>query len=244
MKIYTYYEEINFPQQKELLELWALSWQEMGFEPITLNINDAKKSPEYDLFVDKMRFVFKEITGNDLTPYGLSCFVRWLAYSALDNKSERFLVSDYDVINSGRWTINDPLVGGIHFFDDACPCMASGTPSEFKKLCELFYDITLLRLDEIKKQANHYHDQEFFIYNFTESNTNFRSLAKQHSLTLTRKRKEDVSPYFPDIRDPIRAYHVSHHNIDRIMKKYPQKYESASLDQVRIEVVKEILNRK
>ena len=56
MKIYTYYEEINFPQQKELLELWALSWQEMGFEPITLNINDAKKSPEYDLFVDKMRF--------------------------------------------------------------------------------------------------------------------------------------------------------------------------------------------
>ena len=43
MKIYTYYEEINFPQQKEMLELWRESWSKMGFETIVLGEEDAKK---------------------------------------------------------------------------------------------------------------------------------------------------------------------------------------------------------
>ena len=115
MKIYTYYEEINFPQQKEMLELWRESWSKMGFETIVLGEEDAKKSPDYDLFVRKMQFIFNEITGQELSSYGLSCFVRWLAYSTVENKQEKFLVSDYDVINSGGWKTSDPLIDGLTF---------------------------------------------------------------------------------------------------------------------------------
>lgn len=237
MKIYTYYEEINFPQQKEMLELWRESWAKMGFEAIILNQEDAKKSPDYDLFVRKMQYIFREITTQELTPYGLSCFVRWLAYSTVENKQEKFLVSDYDVINSGGWKASDPLIDGLHLFDDACPCMASGTALDFKKLCDLFFEITVKRIEILKEQANHYHDQEFFQYNFTRSyNQNADDLKKEHNITLTRKRNEDVAPFFPN---PIRAYHVSHHNVGILMKKYPEKYGSLSEEEARIKIIKE-----
>lgn len=241
MKIYTYYEEINFPQQKEMLELWNKSWSQMGFETIILGEEDAKKSPDYDLFVGKMQFIFNEITGQELSPYGLSCFVRWLTYSTVENKQEKFLVSDYDVINSGGWKTSDPLIDGLHLFDGACPCMASGTALDFKNLCDLFFEITVKRIDILKEQTSHYHDQEFFLYNFMRLyNQNAEELQKEHNITLTRKRNEDVAPFFPE---PIRAHHVSHHNVDILMKKYPEKYGSMEDSQVRIEVIKEILNK-
>jgi hypothetical protein len=242
MKIYTYYEEINFPQQKEMLELWRKSWTQMGFEAIVLNQQDAKKSPDYDLFVRKMQYIFQEITNQELTPYGLSCFVRWLAYSTVSDQEEKFLVSDYDVINSGGWKTSDPLIDGLHLFDDACPCMASGTAKDFKKLCDLFFEITILRLPKIKEQANHYHDQEFFLYNFVgKFNKDSETLKKQYNITLTRKRNEDVAPWFPD---PSRAYHVSHHNVEILMKKYPKKYGSMNDSQARIKIIKNILDNQ
>ena len=241
MKIYTYYEEINFSQQKEMLELWSKSWAQMGFETIVLGEEDAKKSPDYDLFVAKMQFIFNEITGQELSSYGLSCFVRWLAYSTVENKQEKFLVSDYDVINSGGWKTSDPLIDGLHLFDGACPCMASGTALDFKNLCDLFFEITVKRIDTLKEQANHYHDQEFFLYNFVDKfNKDSKSLKEKHNITLTRKRNEDVAPFLPALP---RAYHVSHHNVDMLMKKYPEKYGTMEDSQVRIEVIKEILNK-
>ena len=242
MKIYTYYEEINFPQQKEMLELWRESWSKMGFETIVLGEEDAKKSPDYDLFVRKMQFIFNEITGQELSSYGLSCFVRWLAYSTVENKQEKFLVSDYDVINSGGWKTSDPLIDGLHLFDDACPCMASGTALDFKNLCNLFFEITVKRIDTLKEQASHYHDQEFFLYNFTRvHNQSADEFKKEHNITLTRKRNEDVAPFFPQ---PPRAYHVSHHNTEILMKKYPEKYDSMNDSQARIQIIKDIVSKQ
>lgn len=242
MKIYTYYEEINFSQQKEMLELWRESWTKMGFEAIILSKEDAKKSPDYDLFVKKMKYIFKEITGQELSPYGLSCFVRWLAYSTAKNKQEKFLVSDYDVINSGCWKTSDPLIDGLHLFDDACPCMASGTALDFKKLCDLFFEITVKRIDILKEQANHYHDQEFFVYNFVPRfNDSAEDLRNEHNITLTRKRNEDVAPFFPE---SPRAYHVSHHNVDILRKQYPEKYGLLSEEEARIKIIQDIVSNQ
>ena len=239
MKIYTYYEEINFPQQKEMLDLWHKSWTQMGFEAIVLNQQDAKKSPDYDLFVRKMQYIFKEIANEELSPYGLSCFVRWLAYSTVSNQDEKFLVSDYDVINSGGWKTSDPLIDGIHLFDGACPCMASGTARDFKKLCDLFFEITISRLEEIKRETNHYHDQEFFQYNFVERfNSRSATLQEKHNITLTRERSKDVSPFTLP-----RAYHVSHHNISQILQQGLNKYSAFSPDDLRVEIIKNITDK-
>ena len=50
MKIYTYYEDVGFKKQLELIEVWEESWRKQGFDPIVLNREDAKKSPLYQKY--------------------------------------------------------------------------------------------------------------------------------------------------------------------------------------------------
>ena len=124
MKIYTYYENINFKQQDELVELWKESWTNNGFDPIVLSLEDAKKSEYYDEFVYQLKALSHEVTGHPLTNYGLSCYLRWLAYSTQE-ETESFLVSDYDIINK-QFTpvkLNEPK-DRLCFMDGKCPCLA------------------------------------------------------------------------------------------------------------------------
>lgn len=242
MKIYTYYEDINFSQQNELLELWKLSWEQEGFEPIILGIKDAKKSSKYSEFCEKMRFIFKKITNKKLSAYGLSCFVRWLAYSTVENEEERFFVSDYDVFNSGKWKTWHPITNKLHFYDAACPCLASGNAQEFGQLCDAFFDITMERLDVLQAKANHYHDQEFFMYNFMpQENVNAEELWIKYNMFFSRRRCEDVAPFGTDCDKKVRAFHVSHHNTTMIKDKNSEKYQNQNLNQVRLSIVKDIL---
>ena len=57
MKIYTYYEDINFELQNNLLELWSISWKRYGFDPIILSREDAKKSPLYNEYYEFVQSV-------------------------------------------------------------------------------------------------------------------------------------------------------------------------------------------
>ena len=57
MKIYTYYEDINFNKQNELLELWKLSWSRHGYEPIVLNLEDAKKHSYFETLDTEIRSI-------------------------------------------------------------------------------------------------------------------------------------------------------------------------------------------
>ena len=100
MKIFTYYQNINFDSQTPILKLWKKSWEKQGFDATVLTVKDARQSPYYYGFLKKIRLIHKNITGYDISQYGISCYVRWLAYSAL-KRTEPFLVSDYDVINKG-----------------------------------------------------------------------------------------------------------------------------------------------
>jgi len=242
MKIYTYYENINFNEQNELLELWKASWKSKGFEPIVLGIEDAKKSEDYDSFCKKMKLIYKKVTQKELKPYGLSCFVRWLAYSTVEDKESRFLVSDYDVINSGKWKTWHPITNKLHFYDADCPCLASGTPKEFKELCNAFFEVTMKRIGILKKKADHYHDQEFFTYNCMEqNNSEVEELWIKYNMFFSRRRCEDVAPFGTNCDEKVRAFHISHHNTHVIKDMYPEKYKNLADDKVRIEIVKEIL---
>ena len=95
MKIYTYYEDIEFAAQEPLVDLWAKSWQDQGYEAIVLTSRDAKKHPRYDWFDKQMREVHLQVMGEPIKDYGMSCYYRWLAYAAQKtvNGGDKFLVT-------------------------------------------------------------------------------------------------------------------------------------------------------
>jgi len=251
-KIYTYYEDIGFKQQTELVNLWKNSWENMGFEAIVLCKQHARKHPDYDDFVEKMRFIFLELTGKKLSAYGLSCFVRWLAYATLGRdddpltpgKDERFLVSDYDVINNG-WTPKDCPSEKLHFLDEDCPCLASGTPAHFDLLCRAFFDVTMIRTKELS-DVNHYHDQNFLTHNFNKLfNPSAGKLLEKYNIVMTRDREKHVSPFDPSQDQICKAFHVSHHNIGTLKEEYPEKYpRRGTPSELRLRVIKEILEKQ
>ena len=197
MKIYTYYQNINHDKQPELIDLWKISWSNHGYEPIVLNLQDAKRHSYFDTLNTEMRKIFKEITNKEISDYGMSCWFRWLAYATQED--EKFYVSDYDAINV-NFPITEPS-NQLHLMDAHVPCFASGTPKQFENLCKAFVEVSNERIEILKQQANHYHDQEFFNYNSEE-------LKNHHNIVMTRERDKLLSPYIKDHLTPI--IHFSH----------------------------------
>ena len=256
MRIYTYYTNIRFRDQDELIHLWKESWERMGFEAIVLNEKYAQRHPDYQDFIDKIRFIHSKVTGKPIKLYGLCCYVRWLAYAMVGRDedpttpamNERFLVSDYDVINNG-WEPSYFSSEKMHFFDEACPCLVYGSSIEFDLLCRAFFDITMMRLeDNIKILDKGYHDQNFFINNFTkQNNLTVEKLLKKYNMVMTRNPDEHVAPFNPDKKQNCKAFHISHNNTGKIVDIYPEKYNLSDykhrgqcLNKARIEIIKEI----
>ena len=250
MKIYTYYQNINHDKQPELIDLWKISWSRQGYEPIVLNLQDAKKHSYFGTLNTEMRRIFKEITNNEIGDYGMSCWFRWLAYAT--QADEKFYVSDYDAINV-NFPITEPNEK-LHLMDYDCPFLASGTPKQFENLCKAFVEVSNQRIDILKSQANHYHDQEFFMYNFMPKfNDSAEDLRKQHNILITRNRYE-IGGYIDPVENKILAgpnigyiqnekygvVHVSHQNIIDVQEKYA-KYKKQDASKLRIDLIKNLL---
>lgn len=252
MKIYTYYQDINFAEQNELINLWKISWSRHGYQPIALNLEDAKKHPYFATLNSEMRRIFNEITSKQITEYGMSCWFRWLAYAT--QAEEKFYVSDYDAINL-NFPITEPR-NQLHLMDNDCPFIASGTPIQFENLCKAFVEVSNERIDILKQQANHYHDQEFFQYNFMPPyNDSAEDLRNQHDILMTRERREIGGFYDPISKtvfsgprlDPInikdyKVAHIAHYNVRLILDKHPELSKKYSRQKYRIIMIKDILN--
>jgi hypothetical protein len=252
MKIYTYYQNINHSSQNELIDLWKISWSRQGYEPVVLNLQDAKKHPYFETLNIEMRRVFNEITGRTITDYGMSCWFRWLAYAT--QADEKFYVSDYDAINL-NFPASEPN-DQLHLMDFACPFLASGSPKQFEHLCKLFIEISDQRLYILKEQASHYHDQEFFQYNFMPNfNPSANQLRIDHNILMTRDRSKlggQIDPVEnkilagPNIgyieNEKYEVAHVSHQNIGFLQEKYSQ-YKKQDASQLRINLIKNLLGR-
>lgn len=250
MKIYTYYQEIDHANQSELIDLWKLSWSRQGYEPIVLNLQDAKIHPYFETLNTEMRRIFKEITNKEISDYGMSCWFRWLAYAA--QADEKFYVSDYDAINVG-FPVTEPN-DKLHLMDSACPFLASGTPKQFENLCKAFLEVSNERMEILKQQSSHYHDQEFFMYNLTpRHNQNCESLKNQYEILMTRDRSK-IGGFYDCISKTIDAgprlgaikaqnyyvAHIAHRNVKILMEKYSQ-FQNFNGGQLRIHVVKNLL---
>jgi len=250
MKIYTYYQNINHPSQNELIDLWKISWSRQGYEPIVLNLEDAKRHPYFETLNTEMRRICKEIAKKEINDYGMSCWFRWLAYAT--QADEKFYVSDYDAINV-NFPITEPN-DKLHLMDNDCPFLASGTPSQFENLCKAFAEVSNQRIDILKQQTDHYHDQEFFQYNFMpQNNDSAEDLRNQHDILMTRNRHE-LGGYIDPVENKILAgsnigyienekygvVHVSHYNIRTLQTKYDQ-YKNLDASKLRIDLIKNLL---
>lgn len=251
MKIYTYYQDIGHPHQNKLVNAWSLSWSHNGYTPVILNINDAKKHPFFKTLDKEMRRIFTEITDRTLGDYGMSCWHRWLAYATQEEK--KCYVSDYDVINT-RFPVTEPD-DKLHLMDDACPCLASGRPSQFESLCHAFVDVSNTRMETLKQIANHYHDQEFFMYNFLKNNNpDWEEYRNKYDIKLSRDRTKRCGSYDLEMRGPsiknrnltsqeidnYETYHISHFGAGGQLK-VPRTHET--LNEMRIKIIEDIFNK-
>lgn len=162
MKIYTYYNDINFTHQQEILSFWKHSWSYNGFDPIILSEHDAKNHPYFDSFLKDLREIYWELKGEIPTEYVICCHMRWLAYAT--QKNEAFYVSDYDVMNI-KLKPKEPIEG-LHFKVGHCPCFATGRPKDFEEFAKDIIVESKKNIDRIKKESKvMYHDQEFICCN-------------------------------------------------------------------------------
>lgn len=233
MKIYTYYHKLNDKyDHSEMVDLWKLSWERKGFEAIVLNQKDALTHPFYDEFTTRIKKLSKGIAGKDTSKYGMSCWERWLAYANQKN-ADKFFVSDYDMINYNFNPKTPP--SNLSFYDEFCPCLASGNSKQFLKLCYNFIKLTKDNFDFLQKQTNHFHDQEFFIYNG-------RKLQEIDNVTFTRSRPAIGEFFRGEINEKVQIYHIAHANTDFLRKKIGGFWKGMKDDQeIRMHVIKKIL---
>jgi len=247
MKIFTYNEDLSdLDDQSGLLSLWAKSWSKHGFEPIVLGRADAEKHDYFETFVKEMRAVHKDLMGFDLSEYGLSCYLRWLAYAT--RTEDKFYVSDVDIINNG-FKIKEPE-DELHLMDDCCPCFASGSPKQFEDLCKYFVDYSK-RADtkkELKAVSNTeyecFHDQDFFCCkcNKKKEDKSRMSFLLETGIKMTRDRhKIGIGNFYEvGVRNKAQVLHFSHAGMDRIKQKHSQ-YEGVSEQQLRLLLIKNLL---
>lgn len=254
MKIYTYYQDINHPHQNKLIEMWKTSWSRNGYTPVVLDADDAKNHPFFEEFDAKMREIFHEITDKHISDYGMSCWHRWLAYAT--QEEEKCYVCDYDVINA-CFPVSEPRKK-LHLMDSACPCLVSGTPSQFEALCKVFIEVSESRMKILKQTVNHYHDQEFFQYNFTNANPDWEAYQNKYNIILSRNRHRRCGSY--DIKtgkvwvnnhtlcdsDNYEVFHVSHASAGFNLRKHNNKKEPHNHEEVnelRLRMVEAILKQ-
>jgi hypothetical protein len=241
-KIFTYFHDFkNCDKERKLVDFWLKNWKSNDFDAAVLSLDDAKAHPFFDEFNEKMTEITSTILHQPLSPYGWSCWHRWLSYAALPI-DDCVIVCDYDILNSSLWYPGRKLSDKLHFMDSDCPCVSSGTPKQFDKLIRGFIDLPLNNIDFIKSRKKlypHFHDQEFF-NSFCKDIANpdsFQDVLTEYDLLLTRNTQEDVSPFRFQSSKPL-CYHISHQNTQMIFKLNLKEFTSLDIQDLRLELFK------
>ena len=133
---------------KRMLDAWKEAWSSRGWDPIILDLDDARKHPDFDKYNDQ----FKDLTPNDAFIFGGSynhmCLMRWLAVAA---QKEDGWMSDYDTfpmnirIEDG---LDLPNSGTFTSFEKHVPSLMSGSASEWERVSKEILDRVLRAFDE------------------------------------------------------------------------------------------------
>lgn len=250
MNIYTYYENIDFAEQQPLLELWKKSWEDQGFKPIVLNKRDAEAHPKFKWFDNQMRIVHEQVMGEPIQDYGMSCYYRWLAYANQKTvmNDEKFLVSDYDIINTGVSVQEMYEIArreDLHFMDHACPCIVYGDANQFDKLVEDFVVVSILNMENLQSRniGAWYHDQEFFQHNVFVDNCNKGCKLYDDGYIHSRSRPLIAEwPQWPVQNMLNRIVHFSHTGTHSIEQTIPE-FKGWDQDKLRVHLIEKTLKQ-
>lgn len=236
MKIYTYYEDINFELQNNLLELWAISWKRYGFDPVILSREDAKKSPLYNKYYDFVQSVHELSVGKQL-PEGGYCLAAQLEIVAFHTILDPSYISDYDMINNG-FELGEPVESLVHWRHLDCSCFASGDCYGWEKYIQFLFNHQQVLIDYCKKinyETNrmHFHDQDFLVA--------VRELGLKNNIYKMYRNLEIAgAEYDPEGENLCKIIHLPHENMIRIKKTYPE-YAHYSQEELRILCANKIL---
>ncbi len=235
-KIYTYYENVNFKKQPELIDVWKQSWEASGFEPIVLGRDDAKKSPLYDDYYAFVQRVHKKATGAEL-PDNTYCIAAQLEIIAFTTVSQPSFFSDYDVICNGYepFTPEDK----VHWLNKACSCFATGSKTGWYKYVDFLFEnedliVNYCKQVQQKNGRDQFHDQDFLIPIFSKG---------IESDVFEGSRNLDIvgSDYKPGSENICKALHISHKNAHEIKESHP-RWSDVPVDDVRLFYAREVLN--
>lgn len=155
VKIHTYYSDLGW-NHEGLIELWARSWRDRGWEPVVLGEEHAARHPLYGMLKERYA-ALPSINSKD---YELACYLRWPAMAA---EGGGFLC-DYDVMNYGFPPAESFLrsieQGQLQVYTETvCPCFVGGNRAAFE-LAALLFAAWIPDSRDIHKGERHASDQE------------------------------------------------------------------------------------
>lgn len=237
MKIYTYYENINFNKQNELIDVWVESWRKSGFEPVVLSRDDAKKSPLYDQYLYFVQKVHEEAVRNRLreNSYWLAAQLEIVAFSTVEEPS---FFSDYDVISNGFKPFEPE--SKVYWRNADCSCFVTGGGVGWEAYIKfLFKNVTTIiewcKNYSLETGRKEFGDQDFLIAIY-QKGIKSKIFNGSRDLSLVGQN------YDPESTRNCRAFHLSHDSIERMKEKYPKlrQYDS---DELRVHFAKKIIQK-
>ena len=242
MNIYTYYEDVSFNKQKDLIDIWKQSWQNYGFTPVVLGRSDAEKSHFFNDYLDFVRRVHREVSGHNLddsVPESKYWLAAHLEIPAFHTISEPSYFSDYDMINNGFTDTKFVTPEQIKWLDDDCPCFCSGDSSGWEKYLLFLFDNEDKIIHFLKDRKDHTDRDKFGDQDFLEAV--FQDGLKKNIFTTFRNRFVAGEKYHDEKKNMCGVVHISHNNCMDIKDKN-KKFKNFEVDELRIHCAKDILN--
>lgn len=253
MKIYTYYENVGFDLQEEMIKIWKQSWLNNGFEPIVLNRKDAESSTLYQKYYEFIQRIHKNISGKTLPEngYWLAAQLAIVAFTTIDKKKPSY-ISDYDVINK-NFQYKDNSVK-LHWRDECCSCFASGNGEGWVRYVDFLLSeektITDWCLKEKERtKRTKYGDQDFLMA--------VHKIGLEKNIYNMTRKPYLCQKYFTPVtyeQTQIKLYHISHENVSELMQMYEEYHylcnftddnydkKTNSLEKIRLKIAKHIID--
>jgi len=194
-----------------------------GWEPLTLNIDNAKYHPMYDRLISNLLINVNGTRfygGND--KYNFFCFIRWIAMASVGGG----WMSDYDTLPLySKPTMTLPNNGSLSIFTNWVPNLVSGSAAEWNRMTEVMFNnykehskngkerwSDMFEMFYLIEKSSQIEDKPLGLLKTIEINEFFGILDEEDKET----KEEITNPY--DLSDKcdtlihFRAIHFSHHS--------------------------------
>jgi precorrin-6B methylase 2 len=243
VKIYTYYEDVGFEKQSDLISQWKKSWKNYGFTPVVLERKDAEKSKFFAEYLEFIQRVHVASVGCELKDspedrYWIAAQLEILAFHTVQDLS---YFSDYDMINNGFTDITYGSKGNLKWLEGDCPCLSAGDSVGWEKYILFLFDKEKAIIDFLKNRNKETGRTKFGDQDFLEAV--FRDGLDKEVFTMMRNRFVAGDKYRYKKKNICGVIHLSHNNCIEITKEN-KELTDLSTDDLRVELAKQIIHEQ